>query len=145
VVLFNIIVLKKGCVLTVIKILYHFPHIHNGMEPLKLKFNARQAIATHTYKNLEMKVMNCNANIYFDRQCLNKKIVPSYVKIKPNDDPIDGFKHVAEVVLFNTILSKNRLCLDGDKKSYIIFFKFMFIHNLYFVSSLIRTVRILTP
>jgi hypothetical protein len=61
------------------------------MEPLKLKFNARQAIANHTYKNLKMKVMNCNANIHFNRQCLNKKIVPSYVKKKPDDDPIDGF------------------------------------------------------
>jgi hypothetical protein len=31
----------NGGVLTVIKILYYFPHIHNGMDPLNLKFNAR--------------------------------------------------------------------------------------------------------
>jgi hypothetical protein len=36
VVLFNIMLSKKGCVLTVIKIWCHFPHIHNGMDPLKL-------------------------------------------------------------------------------------------------------------
>jgi hypothetical protein len=31
-----------------------------------------------------------------------------------DDNPIDGLNHVAEVVLFNILLSK-RLCFEGDK------------------------------
>jgi hypothetical protein len=58
------------------------------MDPLKLKFNARQAIAIHPYKNMKMKVINSNANVYFNRQSLIKKIIPSYAKIKiPHTSP----------------------------------------------------------
>jgi hypothetical protein len=52
------------------------------MTILKLKFNARQAASIYAYKNLKMKVINCNAKTYFNRQCLNKKIIPNYARIK---------------------------------------------------------------
>jgi hypothetical protein len=52
------------------------------MATLKLKFNARQTASIYAYKNLKMKVINCNANTYFNRQCLNKKIFPNYARVK---------------------------------------------------------------
>jgi hypothetical protein len=44
------------------------------------KFLARQATSIHAYKNLKVKLTNCNANVYFNRQCLIRKIVPLYAK-----------------------------------------------------------------
>jgi hypothetical protein len=33
------------------------------------------------YNNLRTKVLKYSANIYFNRQCLNKKLIPNYAKI----------------------------------------------------------------
>jgi hypothetical protein len=39
--------------------------------------------------------MNCNANIYFNRQCLNKGIISSYAKIKmPHTSPAATTRHM---------------------------------------------------
>jgi len=46
------------------------------MAPVKLL--ASPAHSVYTYKNLRTKVMKCCANIYFNRQCLNKKVIPEY-------------------------------------------------------------------
>lgn len=43
---------------------------------------ARQAKSINFYKNLGIKVMKCCANIYFNRECLIKKVIRNYVKIK---------------------------------------------------------------
>jgi hypothetical protein len=45
-------------------------------------YKASQARTIYQYKNIKTKVMKCCANIYFNRQCLNKKLVPNYAKIK---------------------------------------------------------------
>ena len=40
------------------------------------------------YKNTRSKLLNCCANIYFNRQCLIKKVTPKYANIKfPNTSP----------------------------------------------------------
>jgi hypothetical protein len=46
-------------------------HTHNGIDPLNfnIKFTVRQANTIHKYKDLKLKFINCNANIYFNRQC----------------------------------------------------------------------------
>ena len=49
---------------------------HNGMASVKLI--ASQARAIFQYKNTRIKVLKCCANIYFNKQCLNKRIIPSY-------------------------------------------------------------------
>ena len=41
-----------------------------------------QAHSVNTYKKLRTKVMKCCANIYFNRQCFNKKVIPIYADIK---------------------------------------------------------------
>jgi hypothetical protein len=39
----------------------------------------------HKYENLKRKLYKCNANIYFNQQCLKKQLIPTYAKIKvPN-------------------------------------------------------------
>jgi len=49
----------------------------------KVKLIASQARTVNLYKNLRSKLLKCCANIYFNRQCLNKKkIIPKYVNIK---------------------------------------------------------------
>jgi len=37
------------------------------------------------FENLKMKLYNCNANIYFNRQYLQKHLIPNYARVKvPN-------------------------------------------------------------
>jgi hypothetical protein len=43
---------------------------HIGMSAIK--FAARQASSINVYKNLRSKTLKCNANIYFNKQCLLK-------------------------------------------------------------------------
>jgi hypothetical protein len=47
-----------------------------------IKFIASQAHTTNQYKNTRTKVLKFWANIYFNQQCLTKKIVPNYANIK---------------------------------------------------------------
>ena len=47
-----------------------------------IKFVASQACCINQYKNLRIKVLKCCANIYSNRQCLKKGIVPKYANIK---------------------------------------------------------------
>ena len=53
-----------------------------------IKFIASQVRSIFKYKTTRIKVLKCYANIYFNKQCLKKKIVPSYANIKlPNTSP----------------------------------------------------------
>jgi len=53
-----------------------------------VKLIASQARTIFQYKNTRIKVLKCFANIYFNKQCLNKRIVPSYANLKiPNTSP----------------------------------------------------------
>jgi len=49
---------------------------------VSVKFMACQVRSVIHYKNLRTKFMNCCANIYFNRQCLSKKVlnVRSFLK-----------------------------------------------------------------
>ena len=48
----------------------------------RIKFIASQAKSIYLYKRLRSKLLNCNANIAFNKQCLNKNITPKYADIK---------------------------------------------------------------
>jgi len=54
--------------------------MHNGMA--SLKYIASQARSIHQYKKLKIKILKCCADIFFNRQCLTKKIDPNYANIK---------------------------------------------------------------
>ena len=47
-----------------------------------VKFTVSQARSIYQYKNLKVKVLKCCADIFFNRQCLTKKIIPNYANIK---------------------------------------------------------------
>jgi hypothetical protein len=47
-----------------------------------IKFVARQASSINVYKNVRSKTLKCNANIYFNKQCLFKKVIPKYASTK---------------------------------------------------------------
>jgi hypothetical protein len=52
------------------------------MEHPKVKVNASQAISIHKHKNLRLKLLKYNANIYFNKQCLSQKVIPTYAKLR---------------------------------------------------------------
>ena len=54
-----------------------------------IKFMACQAHTISHYKNLWTKIMNCCTNIYFNHQCLLKKVTV-------------GLKHVATLIINKT-------------------------------------------
>ena len=52
------------------------------------KLLVSQAQNINQYKNSRTKVAKCCANIYFNEQCLYKKVVPMYAQLKiPNTSP----------------------------------------------------------
>ena len=57
-----------------------------GMTHLKIVNASRGPI--HKYEDLKRKLYKCNANIYFNQQCLKQHLTPSYARIKiPNTAP----------------------------------------------------------
>ena len=50
-----------------------------------ISFLAAQAKSINLYKNLRTKLMKCCANIYFNKLCLAKKVIPNYATIKPRN------------------------------------------------------------
>jgi hypothetical protein len=60
-----------------------------------IKLLASQAHLFNRYKNTRSKSQKCCANIYFNKQCLAKKIVPNYVNTKiANTSPAEKNKHI---------------------------------------------------
>ena len=47
-----------------------------------IKFIVSQARTIFQYRTTRIKVLKCCANIYYNKQCLKKKIVPRYADIK---------------------------------------------------------------
>jgi len=47
-----------------------------------VKLIASQAHLINQYKNIRSKLQKCCANIYFNKQCITKKIISKYVSIK---------------------------------------------------------------
>jgi hypothetical protein len=57
------------------------------MNHLKI-INASRGLV-HGYENVNRKLFNCNANIYFNRQCHQKRLIPNFAKIKiPTNSPV---------------------------------------------------------
>jgi hypothetical protein len=60
------------------------------MSHLKVINASRGSI--HKYENLKRKLHNCNANIYFNQQCLKKQLTPKYALIRvPNTSPASKY------------------------------------------------------
>jgi len=86
----------------------------------KVKFIASQARTVNLYKNLRSKLLKCCANIFFNRQCLRKKIIPKYVNIKvANTSPAAQTTtsiHVKIDILSNTPYFNNIFVTVWDPK-----------------------------
>jgi hypothetical protein len=52
------------------------------MEDTKIKFKAGQAKCIYLYKSLRSKILKCNADIFFNKHCFTKNIIPKYTNIK---------------------------------------------------------------
>jgi hypothetical protein len=51
-----------------------------------------QFYSNSRYKNLKWKILKCNSNIYFKKQCVNKRLIPKYARNKfPNTSPATKF------------------------------------------------------
>jgi hypothetical protein len=57
--------------------------MHNGMDSVRL-IDRSQMRTISKYKNLKCKVLKCNANVYFNKQCVEQDLVPNYAKISNN-------------------------------------------------------------
>jgi len=51
-----------------------------GMTNVKL--TAGKAHLANQYKNVRSKLQKCCADIYFNKQCITKKVIPKHVNIK---------------------------------------------------------------
>ena len=81
------------------------------------------------YENTKRKLYSCIANIYFNRQCLQKRLISHYANIKiPNNSPAAKFTQRkvqtlkikgkrAEICRHpnNKVNTYNRLCFDSIK------------------------------
>jgi NADPH-dependent glutamate synthase beta subunit-like oxidoreductase len=52
------------------------------MEYLRQKVNASHAKTIIAYKNLKTKLMKCNTNVYFNKQCLDQKMIPTFARME---------------------------------------------------------------
>jgi len=44
--------------------------------------NTSQYFSISRYKNLKRKLLKCNSNTQFNKQCLNRGVIPKYARIK---------------------------------------------------------------
>jgi len=69
----------------------------------------------HQFENLKRKLYNCKASIYFNRQCLTKKLTPSYARIKiPNTSP--AHKHAQQKATTLRIKDKINYLYSKEQK-----------------------------
>jgi hypothetical protein len=55
----------------------------------KFMFIASQARTINLYRNTRSKLLKCNANTYFTKQCLAKKVIPKHANLKfTNTSPV---------------------------------------------------------
>ena len=54
----------------------------NTAEMNKLKIVNPSQGFIHQYENIKRKLLFCNAGIYFNQQCVHKKLIPRYARIK---------------------------------------------------------------
>jgi hypothetical protein len=67
--------------------------------------NASHSSSIHTFMNMKIKLLNSNANIYFNRTCLKQNLTPQYAQIKLhshnitlNTSQILVYKHTTHIL-----------------------------------------------
>jgi len=76
----------------------------------------------HKSANSKRKLYNCNASIYFNRQCLKRKLTPTYAKIKiPNTSP--AHKHTQHKVTIMRIKDEIKYLHSKKQKLNMVIYK----------------------
>ena len=90
---------------------------HNGMEGIK--FVGSQAKSIYQYKSLRSKILKYNADIFFNKQCLTKRLIPNFAKIRvPNtSEAAHHTQKKANIIRIKDEIKflylKGRVVLDG--------------------------------
>jgi hypothetical protein len=58
--------------------------------------NASHKYCINKYMNIKLKLVNCNANVYFNRTCSELNLTPKYVHTKINLNNKTYAKHIEE-------------------------------------------------
>jgi hypothetical protein len=77
---------------------------------------ASQARSIRQYKNVKRKILICNANIHFNRECIKRNITPKYANIKiPSTSPAE--KHTKKETLLQRIKDEGKFLYVKKTKS----------------------------
>lgn len=83
-----------------------------GMCYLKIFFTSQAYF--YRFFNLKKKLYNCNANIFFNQECLQYKIIPNYAKIKiPYTSKMSNYS--CKIYNFKEQKTNLNLCTLNDK------------------------------
>jgi hypothetical protein len=86
------------------------------MEPHTVKVLASQAYSINKYKNIKLKLLQCNANIHFNKQCLQNNVIQKYAQCKvPRTSPATKFTKQK----INTIRIKDEIKFLYKKKNHL--------------------------
>jgi hypothetical protein len=59
-----------------------FFNLHKGMSHIIFYMLVWLHTHIHQYNNTTIKIVNCNANIYFNQECIKNSIIPQYAKLQ---------------------------------------------------------------
>jgi hypothetical protein len=88
------------------------------MRPLKL-INASQASSIYKYMNTKLKLLNCNANTYFNKKRLAENLTPKYALTKAKVNPHNKFRDLKTIEKFQKTRIKNKIKFWYTKKQHL--------------------------
>ena len=77
------------------------------METVQFKVKASQARSIYHYRRLKIKVLKCNADIFFNKLRLIKKIVPNFLLSTALQLLVQNFDLPNHFLLSSSILDKS--------------------------------------
>jgi hypothetical protein len=66
------------------------------MHEMKI-INASQASNIYRYMNTMLKLLNCNANTYFNKKCLAENLTPKFALTKTKINPHNKTRHLETI------------------------------------------------
>jgi hypothetical protein len=82
--------------------------IHNRIHSLKI-LNASHTSSIYKYMNTKLKLLNCNANLYFNRKCLELNLTPIYAQTKIKMNPHNKIVNEKMIEKFQRTRIKNEI------------------------------------
>ena len=86
----------------------------------EMKFiNACQAKCIYKYMNTKLKLLNCNANIYFNKKCLAENLTPKYALTKTKTNSHNRVRDLKATKNFQITRIKNEIKFWYTKKQHL--------------------------